>query len=131
MKLGNIKGERAVEVIAEIIEPISNIATDKNTANIFRMDRNEGETERESAVRNFTSKVPELLKSHKKDIVTILCAIDNVKPDELKLTDIIHGTIDLLSDQDFLSLFLSAVDRTDEIPPTESSELAERSEPES
>ena len=131
MKLGNIKGERAVEVIAEIIEPISNIATDERTAKLFRLDKNEGETDRESAIRNFTGKVPDLLKSHKKDVVAILCAINNVKPEDLTLMDIIHGAADLVSDQDFLSLFLSAADSTDEIPPTESSEIVERSEPES
>ena len=40
MKLAEIKGERALDVIAEIMEPIGNIATDKNSANIIAQLKN-------------------------------------------------------------------------------------------
>lgn len=131
MKLGEIKGERAVETIAEIIEPIANIAVDPDTSKLFFMERKEGETQRESAIRNFSEKIPDLLKTHKKDILAILCAVNNTEPEDLKLIDIIRGTIDLANDQDFLSLFLSVADSKDGTPPIESSEIAEHSEPES
>ena len=35
MKLSDIKGERTLDVIAELIDPISNIASDKVAADLF------------------------------------------------------------------------------------------------
>ena len=120
MKLGELKGERAVEVIADLIAPITNIAEDQANLQLFRTKRLEGETDREMAIRDFKTKFPNLLKTHKKDIVDILCAVSGKEPDDLSMFEIMQGTIDLLKDQDFLSLFLSAVRTEDRTPPTAS-----------
>ena len=37
MKLSEIKGERAIEVFADLLEPVSNILSDEEVANAFRM----------------------------------------------------------------------------------------------
>ena len=39
MKLSDIKGERTLDVIAEIIEPIANIAADQTAAALFQRQR--------------------------------------------------------------------------------------------
>lgn len=131
MKLAELKGERAIEVIADLITPIANIATDQDNLQLFKVKKQDGETDRESAIRDLTEKVPVLLKSHKKDILAILCAVNGSNPEELSLLDIFHGTAELINDQDFMSLFLSAVKPTEQKSATESSEDAEHSEPES
>ena len=51
MKLSELKGERAVEVIADLIAPITNIAEDQSNLQLFRGNKKDGETDRESAVR--------------------------------------------------------------------------------
>ena len=118
MKLSELKGERAVEVIADIIAPLVNIAQDQNELQLFRGVKQEGETDYEMAIRDFKVKIPKLLKNHKKDVLDILCAINGSNPDELSVIDIIKGAIELTNDQDFISLFLSAVNTAEKTPPT-------------
>ncbi len=118
MKLGEIKGDRAVEVIADLIAPIANIAQDFPNYKIFKSDKKEGEDDRDMTIRVFKEKVPELLKSHKKDVLDILCTINEQEAQDLSVVDIIKGVIELTNDQDFLNLFLSAVNTGDPKPPT-------------
>lgn len=130
MKLSELKGDRAVEVIADLIEPITNIALDQKNLKLLRPEKTDGETDREAAIRDFKKKIPNLLKTHKTDIVTILCVLNEVKPEELSLAKIMKGIIDLSKDQDFMNLFLSAVNSGDTAQPTESSINANLSKPE-
>ena len=131
MKLADLKGERAIEVIADLIAPIANIASDQENLQLFKVKKQDGETDREMAVRDLTEKIPVLLKSHKRDILAILSAVNGSDPDELSLLDIFQGTADLINDQDFVSLFLSAVKPAGQSSATESSETAGHSGPES
>lgn len=130
MKLAEIKGERAVTVIADLIAPITNIAVDQEMHKIFRNEKKEGQTARDAAIQGFKQKIPELLKTHKKDILDILCAVNDMDPEDLSLVDIFQGVIDLVNDKDFMSLFLSAVNQGEPTQPTESSASAGVSEPE-
>lgn len=118
MKLGELKGERAVEVIAELIEPIANLAIDFPNFRITKEDRKEGESDRDVTVRVFKEKIPLLLRTHKSDVLKILCTVNGSDPDELSVIDIIKGVIELTNDQDFLNLFLSAVNTGAPKPPT-------------
>ena len=131
MKLGEIKAERAVDVIADLIAPISNIAVDFPNFRITPDYKIEGESEQDMAVRAFKEKVPEMLKTHKSDVLSILCTINEKEPEDLSVVDIIKGIIDLSHDPDFMSLFLSAVRTGGKKQPTASSEDADHSEPES
>ena len=130
MKLSELKGERAVEVIADLIAPIANIAEDQKNLQLFRAEKQDGESNHDMAVRDMKKKIPVLLKTHKKDVVDILCAVNGSDPDDLSILDIIRGVIDLANDKDFLSLFLSAVSQGEQTQPTESSADAINSEPE-
>ena len=102
MKLAELKGERAIEVIADLIAPIANIANDQENLQLFHIKKKEGETDREAGMRDLTEKVPLLLRSHKKDILAILCAVNGSDPEDLSLLDIFQGTADLINDQDFM-----------------------------
>lgn len=130
MKLGEIKAERAVDVIADLIAPISNIAIDFPNFRVTPDYKIEGESNSDTAIRAFKEKVPEMLKTHKSDVLAILCTINEKKPEDLSVVDIIKGMIDLTHDQDFMSLFLSVVRTGAGAQPTESSEVADPSEPE-
>jgi len=131
MKLSELKGERAVEVIADLVEPITNIALDWDNLEMFRGKKKEGETDREMGIREFKKKIPNLLKTHKSDVLAILCAVNGSDPNELSLRDIIKGTVELANDPEFKELFLSSVSMGAGTPPTESSADAEVTEPES
>jgi len=121
MKLSELKGERAVEVIADLIAPIANIAEDQKNLQLFRAEKREGETAREAGIRDFKEKIPNLLKTHKQDVLAILCAVNGANPEDLSLIDIFKGAIELVNDQDFMSLFLSSVSTADRKQLTESS----------
>ena len=130
MKLGELKGEQAIEVIADLIAPITNIAEDQQNLLHFPATRQGNETHREMAVRDFKTKIPKLLKTHKKDVLDILCAVNGSDPNDLSMLDIIKGIIELMNDKDFLNLFLSAVSQEEQTQPTASSANAEHSKPE-
>lgn len=130
MKLRDLKGDRAIEVIADLIAPIANIASDQKNLQLFRAQKLEGETDREMAIRDLSQKIPTLLRTHKKDVLAILCAVNGAEPDELSLIDIMKGAVELANDQDFLSLFISAVNTGEPIQPIESSADAKNTNPE-
>lgn len=131
MKLSELKGERAVEVIADLIAPIANIAADQKNLKLFRNTRREGESDHDFGLRELTEKIPVLLRTHKADVLTIICAVNGKDPEELSIVDVIKDAMDLVKDKDFMSLFLSAVNQTELTQPTESSANAEVLEPES
>ena len=113
MKLSDIKGERTLDVIADIIDPIANIAEDEEASNLFRKERlPEGTTKKSFLLQRARKAVPALLKGHKSDIISILSTIDGTTPEEytasLNLVKLTKDAIDLVSDEAFTMLFISA-----------------------
>lgn len=121
MKLSEIKGERAVEVIADLIEPIATIAGDPKCANLFKGDVKKGETVREAGMRNLKEKVPYLLRTHKKSIVSVLATINDIPADKLNLFGIAKGVLDMFNDKELIELFTSAAPNVEEVPPIDTS----------
>lgn len=114
MKLSEIKGERTLDVIADIIEPVANIAGDKEASKLFRRERApDGVDHREFAINRLKKGVPALLKMHKKDVIAILAAIEGVTPAEyaaaMNLAKLAKDCVDLITDDEFANLFISAM----------------------
>lgn len=113
MRLSDIKGERTLEVIADIIDPIANIAEDEEASALFKREKlPEGMTAKKFLLQRARKSAPALLKGHKEDIISILAAIEGTTPDEyagaLNLVKLIKDTVDLLTDEAFGALFISA-----------------------
>ena len=113
MKLSDIKGERTLDVIADCVEPIANIAADPDASRLFRKEiLPEGMDKREFAKERIVKSVPALLKGHKKDLIAILSVLDGVSPKEytksLTMGKLMNDCVDLLSDEEFFWLFTSA-----------------------
>jgi len=112
MRLSEIKGDRVFEVIADIIEPVCNIAQDKDAASLF--DRSEkrpdGVSANDFALNKVKRAVPKLMRSHKDDLVAILSAVEGVDPEEyregLTMPKLIQGVYEIMTDEDLLA-FLS------------------------
>lgn len=118
MKLSQIQGERTIDVIAEIIEPVTNIAMDKTAKELFsRKQLPEGMTPNEFFAKRLKENAPTLLKSHKADFIQIFAAIEGKTVEEysceLNLVKMINDLIELLTDEVFLSLFQSAQTKTE------------------
>lgn len=113
MRLSDIKGERTLDVIADIIDPIANIAEDEVASELFRKEKlPDGMTKKAFLLQRVRKAVPALLKGHKGDVIVILSAIEGTTPEAytgtLNLVKLIKDTIDLLTDEAFTTLFISA-----------------------
>ena len=113
MKLSDIKGERTLEVIADIIDPIANIAEDEAASALFKREKlPEGTTVKSFLLQRIRKAVPHLLKGHKGDVISILSTIEGTTKEEytasLDLVKLTKDVIDLLNDEAFTKLFISA-----------------------
>lgn len=112
MKLSDIKGDRVIDVVADLIEPVSNIALDESVTLFKREKPPEGMTAKDFAIQKLRSGAPVLLKSHKADVVAILAAIKGVSVEEytagLNMATLLQDFVELLTDSEFLDLFTSA-----------------------
>lgn len=113
MRLSDIQGERVFDVIADIIDPIANIAEDEQASAMFRREKlPEGMTAKEFMTQRARKALPALLKGHKGDIIAILAAIEGVSEDAyrgaLNLVKLMRDAAELLTDDAFTALFLSA-----------------------
>lgn len=113
MRLSDIKGDRVFDVIADIIEPIANIAEDKEATALFKKEKlPEGETPNSFFLKRMKRSVPILLKEHKDEVATILATIEGVDKAEymanLNLVKLTKDAIELVTDEAFGVLFISA-----------------------
>ena len=112
MKLSDVKGERTLDVIADIIEPISNIASDKEAMALFEKKKTpKGMNSREFFLKRVGKSVPVLLKDHKDDVIQILSTIEGVTVEEytaeLNMAKLVSDVMELLTDEEFLSFLPS------------------------
>lgn len=117
MKLSEIKGERTLEVIADIIAPIANIAEDEAASELFRREKlPEGMTAKKFLLKRARKAVPALLKGHKADIIAILSTIEGTSPEDytgaLNMVKLFKDCTDLLTDEAFTALFISPQSET-------------------
>lgn len=113
MRLSDIKGDRVFDVIADIIDPIANIASDETASALFKREKlPEGMTAKSFLLERSRKAVPALLKGHKGDIITVLATIEGVSSDDymasLTLAKLMQDTAELLTDEAFGELFISA-----------------------
>ena len=113
MRLSDIQGERVFDVIADIIDPIANIAEDDAASAMFRREKlPEGMTAKEFVTQRARKALPALLKGHKVDIIAILASIEGVSAESYKgslnLVKLMRDATELLTDEVFGALFLSA-----------------------
>lgn len=110
MKLSDIKGERVFDVIADLVDPISTIAKDKEATAIFtRAELPEGMTVAEFTIQRLKQSLPLLLKNHKEQIIKIMATINNISEEEylegLNIVSMMRDLNDMVSDKTFIQLF--------------------------
>lgn len=112
MKLSDIKGDRVLDVIADIIDPIANMVQDKDVAAMFKCEAvPDGMEARDFFAKRMCKGLPVLLKSHKADIIAIMAAIEGVTPEQyaasLDFPKLFTDVMELVTDDAFLD-FLSS-----------------------
>lgn len=107
MKLSDVRGDRTIDVIADVIGPISNIAEDENAMELFKAkDVPEGMTPQQFFAKRVRKSAPALLRDHKQDVIDILSAIKGVTPEDyaksLNLVSLLHDMVELMTDETIL-----------------------------
>jgi hypothetical protein len=102
MKLSQIKGERAYDVLTEVIEPIGNIMTNEKSKELLVSMKD----------KNPLKILPKIMKSHKEDLIKVLAALDGISVTEYKekltLAKLTNDFVDLLTDEESQKLFINA-----------------------
>ncbi len=97
MKLSEFKGEQAIEVLADLIDPVAAIMSDEEVKTMAR------------------AKIPKikivkvLLKNHKKEVIEILAILDGADPEgyaeKVSLVTLPVKLLEIMNDPDLESLF--------------------------
>ena len=127
MRLSDIKGDRVFDVIADIIDPIANIASDETASALFKREKlPEGMTAKSFLLKRARKAVPALLKGHKSDIITVLSTIEGASADDyrasLTLAKLMKDMAELMTDEAFGELFISAQSGTSSVSAQENIE---------
>lgn len=117
MRLSDIKGERTLDVIADIIGPIANIAEDPEAAELFtKKVLPDGMAPKAFLLQRARRSVPVLLKHHKEDVIAILSAIEGTSQEqyagELNLAKLFKDCVELMTGEAFTAFFTSAENET-------------------
>lgn len=96
MKLSEYSGEQALDILADIIEPMVEICSDKEIMRQYRSGQK-------------IRAVQRAIKEHKKSVITILAVMDGADPAEYnpKLVTLPMRLLEILNDPDLVSLFQS------------------------
>lgn len=113
MRLSDVKGDRTLDVIADLIEPISSIAMDKEAAGLFKPKKDpRGKDPKRYFAERMRKGAPKLLKGHKDDVISILSTIKGVTPEEysreLNLAVLLRDLVELMTDDLFADFLSSA-----------------------
>lgn len=113
MRLSDIKGERTLEVVADLIEPVASLASDPATSALFKKQTvADVEAAKVVMLDRIKASLPVLLRTHKRDIIKILSTLDGKTEAEycesLNMPRLIKDCLDLLTDDAFMGVFTSA-----------------------
>lgn len=95
MRLSEIQGEEAIEVLADIIEPVSTILADEKVTKIARE-------------RKYPKAIAVAMRSYKREILDILAALNQEDPKTYKppLLSIPKQLLDLANEPEIEELFM-------------------------
>ena len=115
MRLSDYKGDEALDVLADLIDPIAEIASDREVLDILAHGK-----KRLDAIKI-------MLKNHKRSVIQVLAALDREDPDTYKVSVLTLPLklMELLNDPEVQSLFTSAEPTADATPSGSASESRE------
>ena len=96
MKISEIKDERALDTLADIMEPAARILADEKIKTDFK-----GQPMLKLAAY--------IIKNHKTDVIEVLARLDGTEPDKYSFTlaSLMRDFVELLNDPGLIDLFTS------------------------
>lgn len=112
MKLSEVKGEKALDMLADLIEPIMEIIEDKEVSKILKSRHNKDKAESTKIILGRA--VSAAIKNHKKAVITILATLDDIPVDqyECNLLSLPKKMMDIINDPAIFDLFTSQSQET-------------------
>ena len=94
MKLSDLKDEAALDALADLIEPSSEIMTDKEVVALFKSGQR-------------TKAISKAIKNHKKAVITILAISEGENPEEYQpsVLSLPAKLLEIFNDKEMLDLF--------------------------
>lgn len=121
MKLSDIKGEDALDVLADLIEPVAKILADGEVQKIYQSGQ----------PKILLAK--HIIKQNKKEVIEILATLEREDPEEyvkkMSVLTLPIALLDLLNDEDLIGFFSSQIqnmEKTSSGPVTENTEVEEK-----
>lgn len=113
MRLSEIKGEKVLDVAADLIEPLCNIAETEEVKKLFTREAvQDKKAAQEIVLKKLRSYAPAMIRSCKKDIIAVLAILDDKTPAEYEAEmtafTLMRDLTTFLNDPVLMSLFLSA-----------------------
>lgn len=111
MRLSDVRGARTIDLIADVIGPITSIAADEEAMELFSpKEVPDGMTSRQYFLSRVGRAAPALLRGHRDEVVEILAAIEGETPEQyldgLSLPKLLGDMVSLMTDEallDFLA----------------------------
>lgn len=116
MKLSTIKGEANLDIIADLLEPIGNIAQDDKYKKFLPIPPVKGESPKTTVIKYLLKNLPALLRDHRHDVATILSIFGGSSVADMTLVTVVNGFKELATDTEFLELFTSAAQSEEQTP---------------
>lgn len=112
MKLSEVKGEKALDMLADLIEPIMEIIEDKEVSKILKSRHNKDKVDSTKIILGRA--VSAAIKNHKKAVITILATLDDIPVDqyECNLLSLPKKMMDIINDPAIFDLFTSQSQET-------------------
>lgn len=107
MKLSDYKGEAAIDLLADIMEPMAIILADKEIQELYNAKDEKGNRIRVAPIKY----VKPMLKNHKTEVLEILARVENIPVDEYReqcnVMTLPMQILEFINDKEIQNLFTS------------------------
>jgi hypothetical protein len=108
MKLSEIKGERFFEVMADLLPPVMEIASDPEAIKAFTGEKLPDEDNKAYTLRRVKESFPYLMRTHSRQLLAILEALEGRDLSQASALEIMVLFTNMLNDREVNDLFTSA-----------------------
>lgn len=112
MRLSDVRGDRTLDVIADLIEPVCRIASDPDVMGLFKPEGLSEEEAYGAVAKQLRKALPKIIKVHKAELVEVLAIVNGEEVEayreSLTLPKLLKEGFELITDEDLIAFLSSA-----------------------